>query len=354
MPQGSTTIWPMERLDAAAVREWITAALPGRPTVVGPVEVYRANDYGVTARFAVESGLLADEGVVLKANFLPMMFTAAAPYELLNRCCAGDVPTLLAATEELGRRWMLFRVFGGEPVKTAGGGAAALQRMAAAMGSIQARVAALPETEQARLPRMDAMDLPRLFEQLLLEVRSTYTAMWSANRNKAAGVGEIPDGFVERLERFRPRLHDWAEELKHGRWPDSIDHVDLHANNGVIQPDGHVLIFDWEEAVLGCPFFSIDKLLADAEGAPLPQPLPAAIGRGDNVAAVRSSYLEALPWKTRAERERALDVALCLGPIRYAWEDAVFAEAVGWPVEPVAEVIAWWLTRALCRWEAMQ
>lgn len=109
MPQGSTTTWPVERLDEPAVREWIAAALPGQPMVAGPVELYRANDYGVTARFTIESGALAGEGLVLKANFLPMTFAAAAPYRLLSHCCSGDVPELVAETEEPGRRWMPHR-----------------------------------------------------------------------------------------------------------------------------------------------------------------------------------------------------------------------------------------------------
>lgn len=342
MPQGSTTTWPVGRLDAAAVREWIAAALPGRPMVTGPVEVYRANDYGVTARFTVESGALAGMDMVLKANFLPMTFTAAAPYRLLSYCCCGDVPELLAEMEEPGRRWMLFRVFDGEPVK-AMGSAESLRAMAATMGRIQARVAALPEMEKAHLPRLDVLAIPRLFEQILQDMRDTYMAIWSATSHGTSDVHLIPQDFAERLAGCQSRVSEWAEELKRGGWPDSIDHVDLHANNGVTQPDGHVLIFDWEEAVLGCPFFSIDKLLADAEEAFPPS----------HVAEVRQAYLSALPWKTRVERERALDVALCLGPIRYAWEDKLFAEAVGWPATSVAEVTAWWLMRALGRWKAM-
>lgn len=325
----------------------MSEVLPGHPEVAGPVEVYRANDYGVTARFSVASGPLAGKGVVLKANFLPTTFTATMPYELLNRCYAGDTPKLLAAVDEPGRRWMLFQVFHGQSVRAAGT-LEAICSMAETMAHIQARIAALPRSEKARLPRLDVLEIPRMFVDVLSHVRETYAPLWAADASDMTSEKAIPQGFGERLERFVPRIAEWAKVLSAAGWPDSLDHVDLHANNGVLQPDGRVLIFDWEEAVLGCPFFSIDKLLADAEETASP------LHSAEREAMVRRAYLDALPWKTREERGRALEVALCLGPIRYAWEDARFAEAVGWPVAAVAAVTAEWLVRALRRWEARE
>jgi hypothetical protein len=85
--------------------------------------------------------------------------------------------------------------------------------------------------------------------------------------------------------------------------------------------------------------FSIDKLLLAAEDDE---------AGGSSAATVRDAYLETLPWKIREERERAFDLALMLSPIRYAYADKLFAEALGWKA---AEPVATWVALALERWD---
>ena len=58
--------------------------------------------------------------------------------------------------------------------------------------------------------------------------------------------------------------------------------------------------------------------------------------------------MKTLPWRTREERERAFDLALLLSPIRYAYSDKLFAEALGWNA---AEPVATWVALALERWD---
>jgi hypothetical protein len=112
-------------------------------------------------------------------------------------------------------------------------------------------------------------------------------------------------------------------------------------------------VYDWEQAVLGCPLWSLDVLLLYAQ----------QIGRGEKwvvqperdtpeTRAVRSAYLAELPWGTRAERERAFDLAMCLAPIRYAWSEQRLVRRHG-DERKWSEDMAWWLTKALGRWERL-
>jgi aminoglycoside phosphotransferase (APT) family kinase protein len=73
----------------------------------------------------------------------------------------------------------------------------------------------------------------------------------------------------------------------------SIDHVDLHGGNAVLAPDGGLTLFDWEEATIGMPMFSLGRLLDDARA------LDAAPGSSRFSAteiAGRDAYLQPLPW----------------------------------------------------------
>jgi hypothetical protein len=120
--------------------------------------------------------------------------------------------------------------------------------------------------------------------------------------------------------------------------------------------DGGILIYDWEEANLSCPFFSLDRLLDDAR--PLHLRIGSPINTSDQLPytpaelAVRSAYLAEIPWGNYAERERGFDLAMCLGPIKTAYEAIGLAEALGWE-EGSPHILAWALGRALPRWRAI-
>ena len=43
--------------------------------------------------------------------------------------------------------------------------------------------------------------------------------------------------------------------------PLSLDHPDMNMSNAIILSDGRAILLDWEEATVGCPFFSLDQLL---------------------------------------------------------------------------------------------
>ena len=329
--------WPTALIDPATVRAWIAEQGPGGSRVVGPIAVHRSNAWGVTARFHVTNQRQTTE-VVFKANFLPLSFTGAAVYQLLGRCSPGDVPELIASVEEPGRRWELFRVFEGAIVGTLGE-LDPLLDVARAFARIQAAV-----SEHRRIGTTDGIPttpverLPAMFDELLIVVKRRLLTSWSGDGQAFANANGLPIDVLDVLAEARPAVARWTGEAAAGGWPLTIHHVDLHSNNAVRLGNGQTLIFDWEEADIGFPFFALDKLMLDAE----------KWWGTAGAAAVRSAYLDEIPWGTRAERERAFTVAQCLSPIRYAFADLLFADVLGW--DP-AEQIAGWFALALQRWE---
>jgi hypothetical protein len=341
--------WPEELVAAGAVRVWIASALPGCPAVVGPILVHMAKEWGVTASFAVTGAGPARE-VVFKACLLPRFAASAARlYPLLDRLCPGAVPHVLATrTLPDGASWLLFDAFEGTPVAETSD-MDTLLALARTLARIQVAVAAAPEAEKDRLPRAPAGEAAAWFDATLSDVRGRYAAFWGAEGRELAVQFHLPPDIAERMQTHRPHVAAWARELDQGNWPLTIDHVDLHGENAVVRPDGGILIFDWEEANLSCPFFSLDRLLDDARE--LEGERATEIGRYTPAErALRDAYLDALPWATANARSRAFDLALCLAPLKTAYEAGALAHELGWP-EGAPHIAAWALGRALPRWQ---
>ncbi|CAA9579668.1 MAG: hypothetical protein AVDCRST_MAG49-4643 [uncultured Thermomicrobiales bacterium] len=421
--------WPDDRFDLAGARAWIRPVLPGTPAVTGPTRVYQAKGWGATAAFAVappvgaatpgDGGQYGRDGqdgeespsaagprgatavrrrhapasqvadrdtaadgvgsevvVVLKVAALPRFAYAPRLYALLGRAAPGRVPALLAWDERTGGQTrMLFRPFAGETIERRRD-PAALVALARTVAAIQGAVAALPAGALAATgtPSVLPTDLPAMLDAVLDEATSKHRATWAEDDGALGRRFGVPDDLIPRLAARRSQAVAWADELAAAGGPETVDHVDLHAGNAVVGPDGTTLVYDWEEATRGCGLLSLDRLLVDAwaldaralgatEGAgrattaaddDLPEAFnhPEANGRplGATERAVRDAYLDALPaaWGPAAARRRACDLALALAPIKAAHEGLRYAEALGWSrgIPPLA---AFCLVRALRR-----
>ena len=349
--------WPDELLDVAAVRAWIGEVLPGRPEANGPTAVYKRRSWGVTARFAVGADpapTLPGE-VIFKATHLSRFAHAPRLYALLARHVPAHSPDLLAWRETDDGGWMLFRPFEGHTLDQLRG-TDPLIDLARTIAHVQTTLATLPTGETDFAPRVPIERVPALLDELLPVIEGRYLPRWAMDGEQNPMA--VPLDVLQRLALFRPRLDAWAAELAAGPWPLAVDHVDLHDTNAVREPDGRVVIFDWEEAGWSCPFFSLDRLLieawtrADPSGDDL-WDRPAANGAPLNSGevAVRDAYLDALPWGTPAERRRAFDLALSLAPVKTAHEAQAYADALGWSGLP--DPVGFCLVRALRRWERM-
>jgi hypothetical protein len=259
-------------------------------------------------------------------------------------------PTTAIAPETIDRQqrrlYSLYRPFGGPLVRTllkaaAGGDSAALRvatdavtAVSRAFARIQVGVAAAPAAAKETIPRLPVAQLPVLYDDLLRRIERQYLPRW------LAGGDEYPDELPEPCAAFafltsrRDAVAAWTSELAAGAWPETIDHVDLQPSNAVVTEGGRVQIFDWEESFLTCPFFSVVQWMHRT---------------GPCGEAARDAYLAALPWGTRAQRERALELAVLLHDIKDYHTLEVIRDAEGF-----SGVFSWgpvrFISRALKAW----
>lgn len=341
--------WPAHFLALPPIQSWIAAALAPSFGPIGPIgdvilaRVYEVKHRAVTARFTVRPRGRPATDVVFKATLEPLFFYAPYVDRLMMRAAPRHVPELIAAQvvdvptfgeglptkaiapkaalRRRGRLYSLYRPFAGTKVRALFnaarvGGAAALERATAAAASaarvfadMQVAVAALPDEAKRGIPRVPVTGMPALYEDLLERIERDYLPRW------VAGEGDYPPDLPEPRAAFaqlcsmRASVASWTAELAGGPWPETIDHVDFGPANAALEPDGTAVLFDWEESLLSCPFFSVVQW----------------VWRPDSGSdAVREAYLDALPWGTRPQRERALVLADRLHAIR----DTLILEAI--------------------------
>jgi hypothetical protein len=266
------------------------------------------------------------------------------------------VPELLAWSDRgHGQTWSLVAPFEGVPVEEVRT-AEALVGIARTLADIQRAMAALSPEEASGLPHTPVAHIPCMFDAVLRDLAERQAPLWAGAGRELAEQFCLDAGVPARLAAHRADVDRWTRELLARGIPDSIDHVDLHWGNAVVQPDRRILIFDWEEAVLSCPLFSLDRLLNDARELDLGEEAAwsgasRAAAYTPTEAALRDAYLDALPWGTREDRARAFALAMRLAPVKTAYDGIVFADALGWGGEPSLPV-AWAASRMLARWEA--
>jgi hypothetical protein len=220
-----------------------------------------------------------------------------------------------------------------------------LTRLAQTLAHVQVAAAealgALPAAERAGLPRVRVRGVPALLDEVLPYVRQKHARYWRTGSGPRAALMPRLPAVLDRAAALRERLEAWAAELAGGPWPESADHEDLHAENAVVQADGRLLLFDWEDAAVSCPLFSLHELLDTARG----------LGGAPAAGAVRRAYVDALPWGAGPQRERALDLALALVPAKKAATYVCRDRAIG-RTEGNRHLAAV-LTAGLHAWEAL-
>ena len=225
--------------------------------------------------------------VYFKAN-LPALANEPGLTRLLHRIAPEHVLDVLA--DEPGEGWML-QADGGPTMRSRLDGAndlARWERMLAVYAQVQVHAAGHADELLAEgAPDRRLPELRRLFEGLVARKEETMLPL-------AGRVAEL------------------AGELDAAGLPATIDHSDLHSGN-VLAPGGRDVIFDWHEAAVTHPFFSMMVATRWLEHNHGVEP-----GSADD-RRLRDAYLE--PWAgygSRAELRIALDLALRLGPLTRA------------------------------------
>ncbi|MEJ2735992.1 MAG: phosphotransferase [Anaerolineae bacterium] len=268
--------WPNEHIALDAASRWVASACARE---VDTPEILQTKRWGVTARFG---------SVVLKASFTPLFPQVTDVHALLERIVPKGAPRLIASEMVDGQLWTLFEHLQGataEEVGTPG----ALEATARELARVQAAVAKLDLT---RLPVFDVRRVPGA----LLE----------------DDLSDQPEELVQWLRDAQPSLQLDADAL--ADVPPSLDHPDVNGSNAIMLDDGRAILLDWEEATVGCPLFSLDRLLSEAREL-------------SAVETVTDVYLETL----RAGGSEQVERAMRLVPLKLAHESRAFARALGWP-----------------------
>lgn len=279
--------------------------------------------------------------VVLKVTAATAFPSGPQMFELVGKAAPDLVPELLACqVSDDGVRSMLFRPFAGIPIADlpANERSQPLVMMAQSIARIQAQV---KPPVSAVLPRVYAGDLPGMLDEMLQDVvpycRGEHQRQWATECAKQ----EVPDHFTDALQDWRGNVEEWAAELK--EWDGSIDHVDLLPHNANFLSADHCVIYDWEQATLGIPFFSLDILLAYAQS--IDECHEHLVLLPERSTATQDRMLQAY----ERERPGPLKTSLLLSPIRYGLLEWRQAKDAGVPHFGVDDVV-WWLSRGLRRW----
>jgi len=269
-------VWPSEHIGLDAATQWVASAC--KCEVAAP-EILQIKRWGVTARFG---------RVVLKASFTPLFPQVTEIHALLEQIEPEGGPRLLHSELVDGQLWTLFENLQGSTAEEAGT-AEALVATARELARVQASAAKL---DLAGLPTLDVRRVP----SILLE----------------DDLSDQPAEWVQWLNDAQPALQDDAAAL--ADIPPSLDHPDMNGGNAIMLDDGRVVLIDWEEATVGCPLFSLDRLLDDARGL-------------NAVEAAMESYLEAFGGIASEHIHHAQRLV----PLKLAYEFRAYARALGFP-----------------------
>jgi Phosphotransferase enzyme family len=254
---------------------------------VGEIEQPHVRPWSTVLRVPTESG-----DVWFKANMPTQAFEVAVVETLASRR-PDLVPTLLAT--DLERGWML-----------QGDGGTRLREILEETGDFDVWVEILPlyaelqmnvagDRDQllaAGVPDRLLASLPGQFEEVLTDAEALETLTQDERRRLAA---------------LAPRIEAECRQLADYGLPETIQHDDLH-DGQVFVRDGRFLFFDWGDACVSHPFYTLVVTLAVlAYRLELDHDAP-------ELDRFRDAYLE--PWtrfRPRSELEQAYPLAYRLG-----------------------------------------
>lgn len=280
--------WPDDRPEFDDLSAWLASALPGRPTIRGPVRVLQVKRWGGTALFEADG-----EPVVVKHAQPPLFPDAVAVHGMVHRVCPDATAPLLAYGDGPGWQRSVFGFVDGPTAEERG--PHALVAVGAALGRAQA---ALAGTDLFGLPAYAVDTVPDTLAE------------------DVTAADDLNPALLAEFVTVLPVLRHYAELLAEAL-PLSIDHPDLNNTNAIVREQSIVLL-DWEEAAVGCPLFSLHRLLADTDDRCLQE-------------RIADAYLNELFGGPTPGTRRLLDLAMIVAPLKLAVEARAFARALDFP-----------------------
>ena len=233
-------------MDAAlheAAGEWVRAGLAARGLrPAAPPQTLHQRPWSLVQRWPAGA-----EAFIFKAVH-PALCYEAALTAALGRWSAGDLPAVLAADAQRG--WLLLED-GRQTLRAAFQAGLGRDAWAPLLG----RYARLQISAAAHTAELLAAGVPDRRPAALLAVVDELLA--SEQTLVAADAWQ-------RLRAGRAQLGEMLAELAEGDLPPTVEHGDLHDAN-VFFGDGSARIFDWGDAAISHPFFSLRTAFVSVE-----------------------------------------------------------------------------------------
>lgn len=287
----AATTWLDEQLAAAGIRR------------TGEVTQPHLKAWATALRAPTDAGTVwlkaAGPGTAFEIRLYPVLF-AAAPAGVLEP---------IAVDEE--RAWIVLPDGGPSLFKQTGGDWDKLvERLVTAVAdyaTLQREVqSSVLEMRERGVPDMRPEVMPDRFDEAVASV-AEYAGTKADDDQRAA---------FERVRAMRDEVKRWSERLAGSRVGVSIDHHDLHPGNILGEPGEPARFYDWGDAAIAHPFFSMFvplNLVADEAGE-------AAARR------LRDSYLDVFAdVAPEAELREELDLACRLTKVArtLTWQRAL-------------------------------
>jgi hypothetical protein len=254
--------WERPEWQAEAI-EWIEQRLAEKGlSMSGPIEQPHIRAWSTVLRIPTEQGL-----VFFKAG-APVQAFEPGLLKLLNERRPDDVLPLIAVDVERG--WSLLPE-GGKTLRTALQGNPGIEAWQVILPEYAAlQIAAGDWTEEllkTGMPDQRLHLLPARYKEILTDVEINLV------NEREDGLSDVQ---FQRLVDLSSTVTQMVEDLKSAGIPASLEHGDLHDAN-VFALEGQYRIFDWGDASLTHPFFTMLiplRIIADKLGLSEYDPAP--------------------------------------------------------------------------------
>ncbi|MBB6452349.1 thiamine kinase-like enzyme [Salirhabdus euzebyi] len=303
----STLKWNNKKVKLEKAREWIKDSFDECVEVIGPIEIFRSNDWGITSLFEIKTGQ-DTKSVVLKIGFLSIFKPSVSIYETLSKLHSKHLPTFLCGETKENFTWLVFEKFDAQLVRELDS-RSAYRKMGKTMGRIQKELAPIVKLDD-KIPSLPIGKLAVLLPDFVKDKYAKYKGVWK-DKLSNQDVKVIIENVTKILSQLNEKLV-------------SIHHLDFHGKNAAIDNrTGEVILFDFEEAVITHPFFTLDKLLREVKE------LDKVTDKNNGWTSVQQDIIHAY-LEVFGKSQKEFDLAMVVAPIVEAYLGSFFIKEVGW------------------------